>query len=123
MPISSEKIRNYRIEIVLLVFVIIAIFIAIDVDLTLVNIGKEGRDPTPEEQKTIKKKAETVSLTYLIVSLILAYFAYEDYKEQSSGPNYYFFVATVLLAVAAAIREYWINRDEGFEGGAEDFVL
>lgn len=91
--------------------------------MTLINIGKEGRDPTVQEQQTIKKKAEFISLVYVIASLYFAYSAYLDYKESRTKSNYYFFLATIILVVAALIREYWINQTENFEGGAEDYAL
>lgn len=123
MAISSEKIRSYKIEIVLLIVIIVAILIAIDIDNTLINIGREGRDPTPEEQRQIKRRAELVSIIYLVASLYFVFVAFRDYQENRTKANYYFFVATILLAVAAGLREYWISKDINFEGGAEDYAL
>lgn len=123
MAISAEKIRSYKIEIVLLIIIIVVILIAIDIDNTLINIGREGRDPTPEEQREIKRKAEFVSIVYLVASIYFAYVAFRDYQENRTKANYYFFIATILLVVAAGLREYWINKDANFEGGAEDYAL
>lgn len=123
MPISNERIERYKVETILIIVIIVALFISIDINMTLINIGKEGRDPTVQEQQTIKKKAEFISLVYVIASLYFAYSAYLDYKESRTKSNYYFFLATIILVVAALIREYWINQTENFEGGAEDYAL
>ena len=67
MAISNSDIRKYKIEIGLLALVIFSLFLAIDINETLIRIGKENRNPTSEEQKKIRSKAELISTVYLDV--------------------------------------------------------
>ena len=80
MAISNSDIRKYKIEIGLLALVIFSLFLAIDINETLIRIGKENRNPTSEEQKKIRSKAELISTVYLVVSVYFAVAAYIDYK-------------------------------------------
>ena len=117
MAISNSDIRKYKIEIGLLALVIFSLLLAIDINETLIRIGKENRNPTSEEQKKIRSKAELISTVYLVVSV------YIDYKNRKTKTNFYFFIATIFLVIASLIREYWIKKDTTFDEGAEDFAL
>ncbi len=123
MAISNSDIRKYKIEIGLLALVIFSLFLAIDINETLIRIGKENRNPTSEEQKKIRSKAELISTVYLVVSVYFAVVAYIDYKNRKTKTNFYFFIATIFLVIASLIREYWIKKDTTFDEGAEDFAL
>lgn len=123
MAISNSDIRKYKIEIGLLALVIFSLFLAIDINETLIRIGKENRNPTSEEQKKIRSKAELISTVYLVVSVYFAVAAYIDYKNRKTKINFYFFIATIFLVIASLIREYWIKKDTTFDEGAEDFAL
>lgn len=123
MAISNSDIRKYKIEIGLLALVIFSLFLAIDINETLIRIGKENRNPTSEEQKKIRSKAELISTVYLVVSVYFAVAAYIDYKNRKTKANFYFFIATIFLVIASLIREYWIKNDTTFDEGAEDFAL
>ena len=81
MAISNSDIRKYKIEIGLLALVIFSLLLAIDINETLIRIGKENRNPTSEEQKKIRSKAELISTVYLVVSVYFAVAAYIDYKN------------------------------------------
>ena len=118
MAISNSDIRKYKIEIGLLALVIFSLFLE-----TLIRIGKENRNPTSEEQKKIRSKAELISTVYLVVSVYFAVAAYIDYKNRKTKTNFYFFIATIFLVIASLIREYWIKKDTTFDDGAEDFAL
>jgi len=123
MAISNSDIRKYKIEIGLLALVIFSLLLAIDINETLIRIGKENRNPTSEEQKKIRSKAELISTVYLVVSVYFAVVAYIDYKNRKTKTNFYFFIATIFLVIASLIREYWIKKDTTFDEGAEDFAL
>lgn len=123
MAISNSDIRKYKIEIGLLALVIFSLLLAIDINETLIRIGKENRNPTSEEQKKIRSKAELISTVYLVVSVYFAVAAYIDYKNRKTKINFYFFIATIFLVIASLIREYWIKKDTTFDEGAEDFAL
>lgn len=123
MAISNSDIRKYKIEIGLLALVIFSLFLAIDINETLIRIGKENRNPTSEEQKKIRSKAELISTVYLVVSVYFAVVAYIDYKNRKTKTNFYFFIATIFLVIASLIREYWIKKDTTFDEGSEDFAL
>ena len=84
MAISNSDIRKYKIEIGLLALVIFSLFLAIDINETLIRIGKENRNPTSEEQKKIRSKAELISTVYLVVSVYFAVAAYIDYKNRKT---------------------------------------
>ena len=84
MAISNSDIRKYKIEIGLLALVIFSLFLAIDINETLIRIGKENRNPTSEEQKKIRSKAELISTVYLVVSVYFAVAAYIDYKNRKN---------------------------------------
>ena len=66
MAISNSDIRKYKIEIGLLALVIFSLFLAIDINETLIRIGKENRNPTSEEQKKIRSKAELRGIKRLL---------------------------------------------------------
>lgn len=123
MAISNSDIRKYKIEIGLLALVIFSLLLAIDINETLIRIGKENRNPTSEEQKKIRSKAELISTVYLVVSVYFAVAAYIEYKNRKTKTNFYFFIATIFLVIASLIREYWIKKDTTFDEGAEDFAL
>ena len=123
MAISNSDIRKYKIEIWLLALVIFSLLLAIDINETLIRIGKENRNPTSEEQKKIRSKAELISTVYLVVSVYFAVAAYIDYNNRKTKTNFYFFIATIFLVIASLIREYWIKKDTTFDEGAEDFAL
>ena len=123
MAISNSDIRKYKIEIGLLALVIFSLLLAIDINETLIRIGKENRNPTSEEQKKIRSKAELISTVYLVVSVYFDVAAYIDYKNRKTKTNFYFFIATIFLVIASLIREYWIKKDTTFDEGAEDFAL
>ena len=97
MAISNSDIRKYKIEIGLLALVIFSLFLAIDINETLIRIGKENRNPTSEEQKKIRSKAELISTVYLVVSVYFAVAAYIDYKNRKTKANFYFFIETIFL--------------------------
>ena len=84
MAISNSDIRKYKIEIGLLALVIFSLLLAIDINETLIRIGKENRNPTSEEQKKIRSKAELISTVYLVVSVYFAVAAYIDYKNRKT---------------------------------------
>ena len=123
MAISNGDVNKYKVEIGLLVLVIISLFLAIDINETLIKIGNQKRNPTTEEQKNIRSKAELISTIYLVVSVYFSVAAYFDYKKKKSKANFYFFVAAVFLVIASLLRDYWIKKDTSFDEGAEDFVL
>ena len=65
MAISNSDIRKYKIEIGLLALVIFSLFLAIDINETLIRIGKENRNPTSEEQKkNIRKGIKRANYLY-----------------------------------------------------------
>lgn len=117
---ARETIKQYKTQIIAVIFTILALFISIYVLADLIRVAK-GEDPTGNLQKGAIQKSEISSLIILIVTLYFAYAAYKTYKKNPSQANFTFLIAVLFVLIAAFMRFLTITNSDTVSG-VEDVI-
>ena len=114
---ARETIKQYKTQIIAVIFTILALFISIYVLADLIRVAK-GEDPTGNLQKGAIQKSEISSL---IVTLYFSYAAYKTYKKNPSQANFTFLIAVLFVLIAAFMRFLTITNSDTVSG-VEDVI-
>lgn len=116
---SRKIILEYKTQIIVLLFSIIAIIISIIVINDLIKIEKG--DSNIDTNK-VTKKSELSSLLFLLTSLFFAYTTYKNYIKNKTKSNFLYLIAVLLALIAATIRYITLKKENSIQG-VDDVVL
>lgn len=117
---KSEAIRQYKNQIIAVIFVILSLIISLFVLFDLIKIVRYG-DKDNKLQKSTILRSEIASLIIVITTFYFAYLAYKTYKKSPTKANFTFLVASLLTLIAALMRFITIINSEDVEG-IEDVI-
>ena len=114
---SRKIILEYKTQIIVLLFSIIAIIVSILVVIDLIKI--ENGNIYINKEKLLKK-SEISALIFLLGTLYFSYTTYKNYMRNKSKSNFLYLISSLLALVAVAIRYITLikNRD-----GIDDIVI
>ena len=116
---NIRLIRQYRVQIVLIIVSIVALLITITVLKLLIDIARGYRDPSQEGDKIIQR-SRVSALLFLIVIIYFLYYAVETYRRKPNNTNYIFMVAAIIVMIGAVLRVINLFGPNTSVSGAED---
>lgn len=115
---SRRIIRQYKTQIIVLLFTFISVILSYMVVIDLIKVEKG--ELKKNSYKT-KLKSKIAALLVIISAFYFAYSAFETYKKDKSNANFKFLIAALLALVSASIRYIEIFKNDDIEG-AEDIL-
>ncbi len=116
---NIRLIRQYRVQIVLIIITIVALLITITVLKLLIDIARGYRDASTASDNIIQRSRAS-ALLYLIVIIYFLYFAVETYRRNPSSSNYIFLVAAIIVMIGTVLRVINLFGPNTSVTGAED---
>jgi sorbitol-specific phosphotransferase system component IIC len=117
---SRKIILEYKTQIIVLLFSILAIIVSIIVLKGLIKI-EEGYIYV--DKKRLSKQSEFSSLIFLFGTLYFTYTTYKNYMKNKSKDNFSYLIATLFALIAASIRYITLIKNNNNESSLDDIVI
>lgn len=106
---QKEEINSYKIQIVLLFIVLIALIIAFTYLKDLITKAKYGY-PNKSE---LYKKNYIISSIFVFISFGYIIITYRNYQKRRDNEAFLSLIESILLTIASLVRLYNIKKNQG----------
>lgn len=120
--IDDNEVEFIKLEIIFSLVTLFALILILLISIERYNYYVNGT----LDSKTISelgRKSEIPLLLIILTSLFFAYTTYRNYKKEPSSANKNFFIATILVLIAALIRYITLYQSRGEDfSGVQDVI-
>ncbi len=118
---TKEMYLSYQAQLVAVGVVILALFITTWIIVQSMYILSHKEEDHRKRIQLIRRWAEIASLLYLLAVVYFLYRTWYDYQMNRTKANQWFLIATILAALAAYIRFFYVREVNG-QVQAQDII-